>query len=108
MISQEKNIEIKLNEYTEQLQMLQGQQRNQDKNDEQEMNKLIENFLKLEEIDKSYLYRLINKIEIDKDKNVFISFNFAPLNAICSNVDEFIELEKVLKEEKGLKEKKAV
>lgn len=39
----------------------------------------------------------LNKIEIDKDKNVFISFNFAPLNTICNNVDEFIELEQVIK-----------
>lgn len=33
-----------------------------------ELDKLIENFLKLEKIDKMYLYRLINKIEINKDK----------------------------------------
>ena len=100
--------EIKLNEYTEQLQMLQGQQRVQNENDVNEMNELINEFLKLEKIDKSYLYRLINKIEIDKDKNVFISFNFAPLNTICNDVDEFIELEKVLQKEKDFKEKTAV
>ena len=92
--------ETKLNELTDQLQMLQGQQRLQNKDDEKELNKLIEEFLKLEKIEKSYLYRLINKIEIDKDKNVFITFNFAPLNAICDNAYEFIELEKVLQGDK--------
>ena len=44
-----------------------------------ELDNLIEEFLKLEKIDKIYLYRLINKIEIDKDKNVYIYFNFLNL-----------------------------
>lgn len=46
------------------------------------LDELIEEFLKLEKIDKIYLYRLINKIEIDKDKNVYIYFNFSKLNSI--------------------------
>jgi hypothetical protein len=61
------------------------------------MNKTINEFLEMNEIDKSYLFRLIDKIEIDKDKNVFITFNFAPLNVINENLDEFIEIDKVLK-----------
>jgi hypothetical protein len=52
----------------------------------------------MNEIDKSYLFRLIDKIEIDKDKNVFITFNFAPLNVINENLDEFIEIDEVLKD----------
>ena len=28
-----------------------------------------------------YLYRLINKIEIDKEKNIYIYFNFSKLNS---------------------------
>lgn len=52
------------------------------KKDDKELDKLIEQFLKLEKIDKIYLYRLINKIEIDKDKNVYIYFNFSELNFI--------------------------
>ncbi len=43
---------------------------------EKELDELIKNFLKLEKIDKIYLYRLINKIEIDKDKNIYIYFDF--------------------------------
>ncbi len=46
-------------------------------NKTKELNKLIENFLQLEQIEKMYLYRLINKIEIDKDKNIYIYFNFS-------------------------------
>ena len=42
--------------------------------EEKELDNLIEEFLKLEKIDKIYLYRLINKIEIDKDKNIYIYF----------------------------------
>ena len=63
---------------------------------EKELDELIENFLKLEQIDKIYLYRLINKIEIDKDKNVYIYFNFSKLNSINENLGEFIKIEELL------------
>ncbi len=63
---------------------------------QKELNELIENFLKLEKIDKIYLYRSINKIEIDKNKNVYIYFNFSKLNSINENIGKFIEIEKVI------------
>ncbi len=66
--------------------------------EEKELDKLIENFLKLDQIDKMYLYRLINKIEIDKDKNVYIYFNFSKLNSINENLDEFIKIEEIINE----------
>ena len=72
--------------------------------EEKELDELIENFLKLEKIDKIYLYRLINKIEIDKDKNIYIYFNFSKLNSINENLDEFIKIEEIINEkEKTLK-----
>ena len=67
--------------------------------EEKELDELIENFLKLEQIDKMYLYRLINKIEIDKDKNVYIYFNFSKLNSINENLDEFTKIEELLNEQ---------
>lgn len=67
--------------------------------EEKELDNLIENFLKLEQIDKMYLYRLINKIEIDKDKNVYIYFNFSKLNSINENLNEFIKVEEVIKQD---------
>ena len=70
--------------------------------EEKELDELIENFLKLEQIDKMYLYRLINKIEIDKYKNVYIYFNFSKLNSINENLDEFIKIEELISE-KSLK-----
>ncbi len=81
---------------------LQCHQTIRNKNDEEQMNKTINEFLEMKEIDKSCLFRLIDKIEIDKDKNVFISFNFAPLNTINENIDEFIEVEKILNDEKAI------
>ena len=67
--------------------------------EEKELEQLIEDFLKLEQIDKMYLYRLINKIEIDKDKNVYIYFNFSKLNSVKLNefikIEELIELEQI-------------
>lgn len=67
--------------------------------EEKELEQLIEKFLKLKQIDKIYLYRLINKIEIDKDKNVYIYFNFSKLNSINENLDEFIKIEELLNEQ---------
>ncbi len=64
--------------------------------EEEELDEMIEKFLKLEKIDKMYLYRLINKIEIDKDKNVYIYFNFSKLNSINENLDEFIKIEELI------------
>ena len=64
--------------------------------EEKQLDELIENFLKLEQIDKIYLYRLINKIEIDKDKNVYIYFNFSKLNSINENLEEFIKIEELI------------
>lgn len=66
---------------------------------EKELDKLIEEFLKLEKIDKIYLYRLINKIEIDKDKNIYIYFNFSKLNSINENLNEFIKIEELINED---------
>ena len=68
--------------------------------EEKELDKLIENFLKLEKIDKIYLYRLINKIEIDKDKNIYIYFNFSKLDSINENLDEFVKIEELINEDK--------
>ena len=84
--------------------------------EEKELDNLIEEFLKLEKIDKIYLYRLINKIEIDKDKNIYIYFNFSKLNSINENftncyeqsklqlvnacsLDEFIRVEELINKE---------
>ena len=89
-------------ELMDRFQDLQGQQTIRNKNDEEQMNKTINEFLEMKEIDKSCLFRIIDKIEIDKDKNVFISFNFAPLNTINDNIDEFIEVEKILNDEKAI------
>lgn len=64
--------------------------------EEKELNQLIENFFKLEQIDKMYLYRMINKIEIDKEKNIYIFFKFSKPKFIKQNVDEFTRIEKLI------------
>lgn len=89
-------------ELMDRFQTLQGQKTIRNKNDEEQMNKTINEFLEMKEIDKSCLFRLIDRIEIDKGKNVFISFNFAPLNTINDNIDEFIEVEKILNDENAI------
>ena len=52
--------------------------------------------MKLEQIDKIYLYLLINKIEIDKDKKVYIYFNFSKLNNIDKNSEKYIKIENLI------------
>ncbi len=48
--------------------------------EKEERDEVIDNFLKFEPIEKIDLYRLIRKIEIDKDKNVYLYFNFSKLH----------------------------
>ena len=71
--------------------------------EEKELDELIENFLKFENLDKMFLYRLINKIEIDKDKNIYIYFNFSKLNSINENLEEFIKIEEIINENQKCK-----
>ncbi len=108
-VSQKFNFErTKLNEQKKELEQKinQAELRLETKNttkEEKELDNLIEEFLKLEKIDKIYLYRLINKIEIDKDKNIYIYFNFSKLNSINENLDEFIKIEEIINEEQKRK-----
>ena len=44
-----------------------------------------------------------NKIEIDKDKNIYIYFNFSKLNSINENLDEFIKIEEIINENQKCK-----
>ncbi len=104
-VSQKFNLErTKLNEQKQELEqkLIGTEEKINTKNKtkkEKELDKLIEEFLKLGKIDKIYLYRLINKIEIDKDKNAYIYFNFSKLNSINENLEEFIKVEELLNEQ---------
>lgn len=49
---------------------------------EDKMKKVIKSIIEKQEYKKEDLQALINKIEIDKDKNIFIHFNFYELNCI--------------------------
>lgn len=99
-VKEREKLEGERKKLTDRFQLLQGQKNIKNKNDEEQMNKTINEFLEMKEVDKSYLFRLIDRIEIDKDKNAFISFNFAPLNTINKNIDDFIEIEEILKNDK--------
>ena len=101
-VKEREKLEGEKKELTDRFQLLEGQKSIKSKNDEEKMNKIINEFLEMKEVDKTCLFRLIDKIEIDKEKNVFISFNFAPLNTINQNIDEFIEVEKMLNDEKAI------
>ena len=108
-VSQKLSLErTKLNEQKQELEqkLIETEDKIENKNhtkEEKELDELIENFLKLEKIDKIYLYRLINKIEIDKDKNIYIYFNFSKLNSINENLDEFIKIEEIINENQKCK-----
>lgn len=95
-VDERKKLTNEKSRLVDRFQLLQGQKNINNKNDDEQMNKIINKFLEMKEIDKSSLFRLIDKIEIDKDKNVFISFNFASLNIINENIEEFIKIEEFL------------
>ena len=100
-VSKKFNFErTKLNEQKKELEqkLSQIEQKEENKDIKKEIDELIENFLRFEKIDKIYLYRLINKIEIDKDKNIYIYFNFSKLNLIAKNIDGFIKIEELISE----------
>lgn len=107
-VSQKFNLErIKLNEQKKELEqkLIGTENKIESKNhtkEEKELEELIENFLKFENPNKMFLYRLINKIEIDKNKNIYIYFNFSRLNSINENLDEFIKIEELINEQKLL------
>ncbi len=48
----------------------------------EKMKKILEKIVKNKEFSKDTLQQIINKIEIDKDKNILIHFNFYELNSI--------------------------
>lgn len=67
---------------------------------ETEIKEIIKGFLELKTINKTILYRLIQKIVIDKDKNIYIYFNFNSLNIISDNEklkDGMIDIEQIKK-----------
>ena len=54
----------------------------------------------MKEIDKVMLYRLINYIEIDTNKNIYIHFNFNHLNILSDSLvinNGNIEYEEIMK-----------
>ncbi len=92
LLKQKEELKLKINQNEEKIST-------KDKaKEEKELDEVIENFLKFEKPDKMFLYRLINKIEIDKDKNIYIYFNFSKLNSINENLDEFIKIEELINE----------
>ena len=64
---------------------------------EKELDSIINEFMKFEKIDKVFLYKILDRIEIDKDKNIYLFFNFSKLNVISQNVNELIDVNEILK-----------
>ena len=69
----------------------------QNKVSEKEMNKMIDEFLNT--TSKKSIYGLIDKIEIDENKNIYIHFAFSKLSCISDYIHETIELKELLKQE---------
>ena len=68
--------------------------------DSVQIKEIINEFLNMKQVDKVLIYRLINYIEIDTNKNIYIHFNFNHLNIISDSVsinDGKIEYEQILK-----------
>lgn len=96
--SKEKSeIENKIKEIQQKIEIMQTKR--EEKIDDEEIKKVITDFFEMKEIDKMLLYKLINRIEIDTEKNIYIYFNFNHLNIISDNLkvkDGMIEYEKIM------------
>ena len=72
---------VKLNERKQELEqkliLSEDSIENKKQREKENLDKLIDDFFKFEKINKMLLYRLIDKIEIDKDKNIYIYFSFS-------------------------------
>lgn len=58
----------------------------------QEVKEKTRNFLKAEYINKEILFDIVNRIEIDENKKVYIHFNFEQLNIYGSGVDSNVSI----------------
>ena len=70
---QKKNIEEKIRMFKE---------KNQKEKNDENIEKIIDDFFSFEKLNKKILFELINKIELDEFKNIYIYFNFSELNII--------------------------
>ena len=52
-----------------------------------DMQKVINKLYKSKDFNKETINQLVNRIEIDKDKNAVIYFNFYELNCLGGNID---------------------
>lgn len=101
-IEEREQLKTKANNLQERIGQLQQQKLLNSENDNERLNDSVKQFLEMKNIDKPTLFRLVDKIEIDKDKNIFLSFNFSQLNIINENIDDFIQLEELLKNQKNV------
>ena len=53
---------------------------------DEEVESLINEFLKMENTSKKVLYELIDRIELDEYKNIYIYFNFSELNIVSEEL----------------------
>ena len=66
---------------------------NRKNKNKEDIDKIINDFLNFEKLNKKILFELINKIELDEFKNIYIYFNFSELNIIKKQLNNvnFIE-----------------
>ncbi|MCL2354878.1 MAG: recombinase family protein, partial [Oscillospiraceae bacterium] len=74
-----KDVEYKERQYQE-------LEKNSKQNNNQDLEKVIKEFLKLKELTPDFIRIIINKIEIHQDKEVDIIFNFKELNYYANNL----------------------
>ena len=80
LIEQKEKLIKDKNNIQDKIKILQNNiQVNQDK---EKADKVIEEFLKFENPSKKILFELIDRIELDEFKNIYIYFNFSELNIV--------------------------
>lgn len=84
------------NQRREIIKLINNTKEKQDIGSKEEMEKLINEFLN--NTSKKSLYMLIDNIEIDENKNVFINFAFSSLNETVKYINEDVDVKDLLKQ----------
>ncbi len=67
--------------------------------DDKKLDNIINEFLSVKNISKSMLFRLIDKIEIDENKNVYVYFAFSKFGILNKTINDVISLKEICKKD---------
>lgn len=78
-LSERKNLEENISSLKQKINLISSNEKKEVSN--QEVKEKTNNFLKAKYINKEILFDIVNRIDVDENKQIYIHFNFEQLNA---------------------------